>query len=154
MSSSSFTTNLGLCNWAHTDRPKRADFISDNSIIDSVLGGHVNNSALHMSAEEKAKALTPFEYIVYSGNGEASRTISIGFSPTFVIVYKRGAPASEYVSGVNIVNSACGVYAHGYTSGLSLSSAGAVVTQESTASNGRRICLNEEGCQYTLIAFK
>ena len=42
MASSQFTTNLGLCNWLESDRPKRADFVSDNGIIDSVLGGHLN----------------------------------------------------------------------------------------------------------------
>ena len=35
MASSSFTTHLGLCNWDASDRPKRADFVSDNNILDN-----------------------------------------------------------------------------------------------------------------------
>ena len=154
MASSNHTANLGLCSWAATDRPKRADFVSDNSIIDSVLGGHVSNTAVHLSAEEKSKALTPFEYVIYSGNGESSRDISVGFRPTIAFVFKRSAPPAEYSDGVNTVNSGCGIYAHGTTLGVSINSTGVTVTQENTASNGRRISLNEQGCQYSVIAFK
>ena len=154
MASSSFTANLGLCNWAATDRPKRADFVSDNGIIDSVLGGHVNNSALHMSTAEKAKALTPFECFIYAGTGDSSKNIVTGFRPSFAIVFKKNEPPASYSGGVNIVNSGYAAYGNGGTAGVSISSTGVTVQQEATASNGRRISLNEDGCQYALIAFK
>lgn len=154
MASTNHTANLGLCSWSASDRPKRADFVSDNSIIDSALGGHLADTTLHMSSAEKTKALEPFESFIYSGNGDASRTISTGFRPSFVIVYKRGAAPVEYTGGVNVVNSACAFYGHGGTAGLSVSSSGAVVTQQSAASDGKRLSLNETDCQYTLIAFK
>lgn len=154
MASSRFTTNLGLCNWAESDRPKRADFISDNGIIDSVLGGHVIDTAVHMSTAEKAKALTPFERFIYSGNGDSSRTIATGFRPSFALVYKRNAPPAVYTDSVNIVNSGCAVYGSGGTSGVSISGTGVTVQQEAAAADGKRISLNEEGCQYTVIAFK
>ena len=60
MASSSFTTHLGLCDWAASDRPKRADFVSDNTIIDTQLGGHIANGNIHLSADEKAKLDEPF----------------------------------------------------------------------------------------------
>ena len=154
MASGSFTPNLGLCSWSATDRPKRADFVSDNSIIDSTLGGHIANTTMHLTSAEKAKALESFVSFVYSGNGEASRSISAGFRPSFAIVYKRNASPAEYTGGVNVVNSAYAVYSHGGTAGLSINSNGVVVTQQSAATDGMRISLNELDCQYTLIAFK
>ena len=154
MASSSFTTNLGLCNWTENDRPKRADFVSDNGIIDSVLGGHVNNTAVHLTPAEKSKALSPFETYIYTGNGEASRTIVTDFRPSFALVYKRTEAPIAYSSGVTVVNSGCAVYGSGGTAGVSIGSDGVVVQEEAVASNGRRISLNEEDSQYTIIAFK
>ena len=154
MASSNFTTRLGLCSWAASDRPKRADFVSDNNIIDNLLGGHINNTALHMSAAEKDKAIYPFENVVYSGSGDATRNISIGYRPTAVIVFKKNSPTGEYDDGVNIINSAVAAYGVGASSGISINSDGITVQQESAASNGKRISLNEQGCQYGVIAFK
>ena len=154
MASSNFTTNLGLCNWAATDRPKRADFVADNGIIDSVLGGHVNNTAVHMSAAEKAQALAPFDIRIYSGNGDAARTISAGFRPNFAIVFKKDSPPVAYDNGVTVVNSAYSLYGSGSSAGLSIVSGGISVQQQATASNGTRISLNETDCQYVAVLFK
>lgn len=154
MASSNYTTNLGLCNWAATDRPKRADFVSDNGIIDSVLGGHVNNAAIHMSAAEKAQALAPFDVSIYSGNGESSRTIAADFRPSFAVVYKKDSPPVAYENGAVIVNSAYSVYGSGSSAGLSIVSSGVTVQQQATASDGVRLSLNEQGCQYVAVLFK
>jgi hypothetical protein len=154
MASSNYTTNLGLCDWAATDRPKRADFVSDNGIIDSVLGGHVNNAAIHMSAAEKTKALEPFDIRVYSGDGTSTRTITAGFRPSFAVVFKRDNPPVVYDSGVNVVNSAYSIYGSGSSSGLSIVSNGISVRQQATASDGMRISLNETDCQYIAVLFK
>lgn len=154
MASSSFTPNLGLCNWTENDRPKRADFISDNGIIDTALGGHIADTDIHMSAQEKAKALTPFVCVDYAGTGDASRTIAADFRPSFAAVFKKSEPPVIHSDGVTVVNSGYAYYGHGGTAGVAIGSSGVVVTQESAASNGRRISLNEEGCQYMLIAFK
>ena len=37
MATSNYTPNLHLNAWEETDRPKRADFVSDNQIIDTQL---------------------------------------------------------------------------------------------------------------------
>lgn len=154
MASSSFTPYLGLCNWAASDRPKRADFVSDNTIVDTALGGHLADTALHMNAAEKAKALEPFAIAVYAGTGESTRTVATAFRPSFAVVFKRNEPPVTYSNGVSVVNSGVAVYGHGGTAGLSISDNGVVVRQESTASDGKRLNLNEDDCQYTLIAFK
>lgn len=154
MASSNYTTNLHLNAWTDSDRPKRADFVSDNSIIDTQLGGHILNSAIHLTASEKDKVDEPFVFRLYAGSGEAERTISLNFTPKFVMAFKRGVPPVEYSNGVNTVNSAYASYGHGSTVGISLSSSGVTVSESSSAVNGIKVSLNESGSQYTMIAFK
>lgn len=154
MASSSFTSNLGLCNWAATDRPKRADFVSDNNIIDSAVGGHIANTTMHLTAAEKQRALQPYTTVVYAGTGEDNRTVTTSVSPRFVIVFKRNAAPVEYTGGVNIINSGTAAYGHGGTAGVSITSGGFTVRQQSAATNGQRICLNEEDCQYCAVVFQ
>ena len=55
MATSNYTPNLHLSAWEATDRPKRADFVSDNTIIDTQLGGHIANGNIHLNADEKAR---------------------------------------------------------------------------------------------------
>lgn len=154
MASSNYTPNLHLSAWADGDRPKRADFVSDNTIIDTQLGGHLANSDVHVTAQEKAKITEPFVSSMYAGSGESSRAISLGFQPKMVFVFKRGVPFVAYSGGVNNVYAACGYYGNGTSAGISITSTGVTVTQASEASNGVKVCLNESGGQYTIIAFK
>lgn len=153
MASSSFTPNLHLSAWEASDRPKRADFVSDNTIIDTQLGGHIANNNIHLTAEEKAKVDEPYVCMMYAGNGESQRLITLDFHPKFVFIYRRGVPFVTYSNGVNVVSSACGSYGQGTSVGISITSTGVQVT-ESAASNGIRVNLNENLVQYTLIAFK
>ena len=154
MASSNYTTNLHLNAWTGSDRPKRADFVSDNNILDTTVGGHVANSNIHVTAQEKAKISEPYEVKVYSGSGESERTISIGFTPKFVLVYKRGVPPVAYSSGANVINCAYGCYGHGSTTGVVVNSSGIVVLETSVNADGVRVSLNESGAQYTIVAYK
>ena len=154
MASSSFTPNLGLCNWTENDRPKRADFIADNAIIDSVVSGHIGDTNAHMSAQEKSKALVPFECTGYAGSGESTRTIALSFRPTAAIVFKKNEAPVSLENGAVVVNSGWAIYTSGGSAGVSIGTNGVVVRQEATASNGRRLSLNETDCQYAVIGFK
>ena len=154
MASSSFTTNLGLCDWTASDRPKRADFVSDNQIIDSTLGGHIANTTMHLTASEKEKALSPYATVIYSGTGDDNRSLTTDFAPKLVMVYKKNAAPTEIGSDAVVVNSGTAVYGQGGSGGLSVSSTGFVVRQQSTASDGVRFSLNESGCQYFAVVFR
>ena len=154
MATSNYTPKLHLSAWADSDRPKRADFVSDNSIIDTELGGHIENSAIHVTEEEKAKLTEPYISGIYAGSGESERTIQLSFAPRFAIVYKRNAPPVAYSSGVTLVNSGYAFYGRGGTAGVSLTTAGVVVTQTAADSSGIAVNLNESGGQYTVVAFK
>lgn len=154
MASSSFTTHLGLCNWAATDRPKRADFVSDNAIIDSTVGGHIADSTMHLTAAEKEKALQPYATVIYAGTGTDNRAVTTDFAPKLVMVYKKNAAPMMYSDGVNIVNSAAAAYGSGGTGGVSVTSTGFTVRQQSAAADGQRYSLNEDGCQYMAVVFR
>ena len=154
MAASNYTPNLHLSAWEETDRPKRADFVSDNNIIDTQLGGHIGNSDIHMNSAEKEKLSEPFECAIYAGSGETERTISVGFVPKFAIVYKRGTPPVTYANGVIFVNSGYAFYGNGSSLGLTINSSGVVVQQSASAVDGVRANLNESDGQYTLVAFK
>ncbi|MBQ7218148.1 MAG: hypothetical protein IJS27_01485 [Ruminococcus sp.] len=154
MASSSFTSHLGLCNWAATDRPKRADFVSDNNIIDNTVGTHIADTTKHLTAAEKEKALTPYTAMIYAGTGADNRAVTTAFQPKFVIVYKKNAPLIGNENGTSIINSAATVYAHGGSAGVSLTSTGFTVRQQATAENGMRYSLNEEGEQYCAVVFR
>lgn len=154
MASSNYTANLGLNNWSASDRPKRADFVSDNQIIDSVLGSHVADTVMHLTAAQKEQALSPFEKFVYAGTDTSQRTINVGFTPKFAVVFKRNTAPIANENGNTVVNFGFAAYGSSGTSGVSISTNGIVITQESTASSGQRVSLNESGCQYVAIAFK
>lgn len=154
MASSSYTTNLGLSNWSASDRPKRADFVSDNNIIDSVLGGHMADTTAHMTAAQKEAALQPYATMIYAGSGTDNRAVTTDFAPKFVMVFKKNAAPTENESGNTLVNSGAAAYGHGGSAGVSVSSTGFVVRQQSTASDGMRFSLNESGCQYFAVVFR
>ncbi|MBQ3417420.1 MAG: hypothetical protein IJH32_06270 [Ruminococcus sp.] len=153
MASTNHTPNLGLCQWAASDKPKRADFVSDNSIIDTALGGHIANAALHLTASEKAKLNESFVVRAYAGTGESSRAITVDFQPTLALVYKKNAPPVSYSSGNILVNFAVAAYGFGGSSGLSVTSTGITVSQASvTGGVGVDLNVNEE--QYVAVIFK
>lgn len=153
MASTNHTPRLGLCQWASSDKPKRADFVSDNSIIDTALGGHIADTAIHLSAAEKEKLNESFVVRSYAGTGEPSRVITVDFQPKFALVYKKNAPPVSYSSGNIIVNSAYAAYGFGGSQGLTVSSAGITVAQTS-ASGGVAVNLNENEEQYVAVIFK
>ncbi len=154
MASSSFTSNLGLCNWAADDRPKRADFVSDNQIIDTALGGHIADAGIHLTQAEKEKALVPYISMVYAGNGEDNRAVITSFAPKFVMVFKRYSGFTSYENGITVIHAGAAAYGNGGTEGVSINSSGFTVRQQNTAVNGRRISLNENDCQYMAVLFK
>ncbi|MBQ6152968.1 MAG: hypothetical protein IJJ15_04395 [Ruminococcus sp.] len=153
MASTNHTTNLGLCQWSASDKPKRADFVSDNNIIDTALGGHIANTTLHLTAAEKAKLNESFVIRAYAGTGEASRAITVDFQPKFALVYKKNSPPVSYSSGNIIINSAVAAYGSGGSQGLAITSTGITVSQTS-ATAGAAVNLNENEEQYVAVIFK
>lgn len=153
MASINKTQRLGLNLWADTDRPQRADFNSDNMILEQVLGDHTENDGIHLTESEKARAASPVGYTGYVGNGESTRAVTLPVSPLAAIVYCVGKPSAVYDSTKNCVKNykAAAVFGAGAQKGVSLSGASVTVSQEAEASAGAVMCLNEEGAQYRVV---
>lgn len=103
MSSSNKTGYLSLNKWLGSDKPKKDDFNTDNSVIDTAfrlltgrvdsLEGHPANSGVHVTAEEKAKWNAPAGNMstnVYLGDGTVSRSIPMGFRPKIGFLFAVG----------------------------------------------------------------
>ncbi len=158
MASTNKTEHLLLNSWIETDRPQRNDFNSDNHIIDTVLGEHIEDNDLHLTETEKSRVASPFVVVPYVGTGEKTTTISLPVVPMFAVVYRKGMPFSLYdsQSGVNKVYGGVAFTSGGGASaGVSLSVTGGITLEQGAAeSDGVYYCLNEEGCQYTVIVFR
>ncbi len=152
MPSSLKTTNLELNKWIESDHPVRADFISDNEIIDSVLGGHLANSGVHLTAAEKQRVGSPFAVYAIQGTGEQSRAITLDFSPQMVFYFAQDMPLSEFTGSIQKINGGIAVKNYGNSEGCSIGSNIVYVVQQDI--NGVRYNLNKENGQYILVAFR
>ena len=113
------TTNYQLNQWESTDQVLRTDFNADNAKLDAALAaldsGKADQSALNalsstvssLSANVTAN-LTKLTFGTYVGNGEASRTISLGFTPLAIFVIEAGGRtffaggSAQYFGGLAI----------------------------------------------------
>lgn len=156
MASKNKTQKLELNLWESTDRPQRADFNSDNLIIDEVLGAHIEDTECHLTSTEKSRVKKPVQVFGYQGNSNAEATLTFDSVPTGVIVYCDSAPVSYYdaSAGCSKVYSAVVFYGAGGSSGAELSGKVLKVRQDSAPANGVMNCLNESGKQYKVIVIK
>ncbi len=73
MASSEKSERLGLSLWEASDRPERLDFRQDNEKLEELVGGHIANVNLHMTAGEREYLKLPYGYEVYKGTGKSER---------------------------------------------------------------------------------
>ena len=145
MPSSNKTSNLRLNQWIETDKPTRSDFVSDNNIIDTQLGGHLLNAALHLTALEKERVSSPYYFRGIQGSGTSSRTVSFDFEPSLVICFAQDMAAAAGYFGFAV----SGV---GGTAGCSLFENTLTLLQGNVNS---QVCnLNQSGVQYVIAAFR
>ena len=151
------TANLGLNSWLGTDKPQRADFVEDNTIIDTTITNHLNDFSLHLSSADRILLKNPFKIGVFSGNGASNRDITFDFYPRIIFLFLRNAPFIEYDStnGYTKINAAViAANGGGGTIGASLFLDTLTISQSTSASSGRFTNLNANGSQYFYIAFK
>ena len=79
MPSSSKTNYLQLNYWSAGDKPKMADFNSDNQRLDNAFQSHIQNNAQHLTGNQSAWLAQPFVSGTYTGDGAASRSLSPGW---------------------------------------------------------------------------
>ena len=156
MASKNKTEKLALNLWAETDRPQRADFNSDNMIVEEVLGGHIDNADLHLTDREKSRVQSPLVSTSYIGDGKDSQTVTLPCQALGVMVYCDGLPMSLYDSEKACVKnfSAVSVFASGENAGLILAGSSLTVSQSAQVQDGYMTCLNENGRQYRVTILR
>lgn len=155
MAASKKSTVLGLSLWSGTDKPRRVDFVEDNTALETQVGGHLNNTDLHLDSARKARIDQPYEVRTYTGTGTASRSLVFSFRPKAAIVFAVGKGASEYTG--KYTKQYMGVSAAGQHSlGLILSTTQVQVMQDQAepVAGGAMASLNENGTAYAILAFR
>ena len=131
----------------------------DNLISDAIpesffCKSHVNNTDLHLSAEEKERISTPFVIGSYTGNGvEAGQDINLGFKPRLVLAYRNLYHISLYTNDEGTSKCFFSVAADStYTRGLLITNNG--FKARTVATTYATTCLNDSNATYTYIAFR
>ncbi len=156
MASKNKSEKLGLNLWDESDRPQRADFNSDNMILDEALGGHIENDELHLTETEKARVVSPLVTAVYAGDGTGQRGISLPCRAEALVVFCTGMPGAVYDAEEKCTKIYSAFYANGAgtQAGVSVSGNTLTVTQQSSAEGGYAVCLNEAGKQYRVVILR
>ena len=115
---------------------------------------HVNNTRLHLSAEEKERVSSPFVIGTYTGNGaETGQDIDLGFRPRLIIVYRNSYHISLYSSSDGTSKCYMSVAADSsYTRGLLITDKG--FKARTVATNNATTYLNDNNAAYTYVAFR
>lgn len=157
MPSSSKTNYLGLNYWSAGDKPKMADFNSDNQRIDNAIQAHEQNGALHLAGNQSAWLAQPFVTGTYTGDGTAVRSITLGFLPSLLLVLPQSYGPFELDTAQKnpILRFAIGADGQG-SSGLSLTATGFTVKQAQNIplAGLSKICLNESSVVYRYFAVR
>lgn len=157
MPSSGKTANLRLNQWSGADKPQRGDFNADNAQLDSQVGGHLKNSTIHVTKDDKDTWNSMYYINTYLGNDLNTRTISnLPFAPSAVLL-----AASDYPFVIAKDSAArCTTFAAFATTfagsqGLSLSGSSFTVRETTAAVNGNEyISLNKSGVSYVYVLFR
>ena len=114
---------------------------------------HIQNSDIHVSLQEKERWNESFVQGIYFGNGNTTRSISVGFEPNAVIVFCPDYSPCEidFANGKNKIYYGNALKGYG-TRGVSLTSTGFKTNNTTNGSN--KVSLNDQGLSYVYMAFK
>ncbi len=155
MGSSNKTTKLNLNKWLETDKPKRSDFIYDNEIIDEVLGEHLEDYNMHLSAVDRKSFSAPTTIYTYVGDGSDSRTLTMSIPCTGVFVIQSGKPPVEKGSDENlIINFSYALNDNTSSPALMLRNKTSLTIKNYTSPNGEVINLNSGYTPYYILCIR
>ncbi len=145
------TVNASLC-------PAESSSLDFPSFISKELlcASHINDDSRHLSGNQLTFLNEPFVSGTYFGTGSSSKSVSLGFQPSVVIVFASGFPMMyvNHAASENRAYCAVGI-SGGATLGVEVTGSGFKVS--STESTVVRSCcplLNELGITYYYIAFR
>lgn len=149
------TQHLGLNSYIGTDKPKRTDFNGDNERIDAAIYEHTANGGIHVTAAEKQLWNAPFVPGSYTGDGTASRTVALGFTPRVVLAAAAGcSPIGANTNAEVLIRSGFAT-ALGGTKGIEITQNGFIVKNAAyMPPDGETPKLNVNGTVYVYLAVK
>lgn len=157
MPSSSKTSYLKLNYWTAADKPKMADFNSDNQKVDSALQEHVQNTSLHLQGNQTAWIKQPFVSGTYTGDGAKTKTVTLGFRPALVIILPQAYGPLEIntTQQTPVIRFAIGADGQG-SSGLTIAANGFTVSQDQSVPPAglSMVSLNQSNVAYRYFAIK
>lgn len=157
MPSSGKTSYLKLNHWAAGDKPKMADFNSDNQLVDSAIQGHIQNTALHLQGNQSSWIQQPFVSGTYAGSGEKSKSVTLGFRPGLVVILPQGYGPLEIdtTQQMPVIRFAIGADGYG-SSGLTITDNGFTVAQDQNLPPPglAMVSLNQNNATYRYFAIK
>lgn len=154
MASSSSTANLHLNQWLGSDKPKMEDFNSDNRKMDEAVGAHFANEERHIRAEERLSWNAGIPVMgTYTGDGQSSQRITLGFRPYFGMVFAIDQ-AVVRVSGSNAILFTAFLGPNGASIGVSANETGFDAYYTPTAIGGRITNMNVSEIVYQYIFFR
>ena len=154
MAASKKTTVLGLSLWNGTDKPRRADFVADNEALEELVGGHLQDDSVQLTAARAEKVDTPWDVRTYAGNGLTERTLLFSYEPTMVLVFPVGRGMYEHSGGCTKQYGGMAVPGSG-SLGVSVNSIQVTIRQDAAPpASGCMASMNETGVNYRMIAFR
>ncbi len=143
--------NASLC-------PAASSALDFPSFINKELlcGSHIKDESLHLSDEQRNYLSQPFVTGSYFGTGSASKSVSLGFEPSVVLVVANGFPMiySNHPLQTNFAYCALGLR-NGNSLGIEVTSTGFKVrSTDADTVRATSPLLNEAGTTYYYIAFK
>lgn len=159
MSSTNKTQFLKLNKWTGDDKPKKDDFNTDNQLIDDCLREHLSPNTLHVTPADRIKwDSSSIISGTYTGNGSSARTIDLGFSPSYGMVYavNKSGMQHELIAGGTEIQTTIrqGNFSkHGSSLGLVATSTGFTVREILSSQDNINARLNTPNFVYAYIAF-
>lgn len=145
------TVNASLC-------PASSSSLDFPSFIskEHLCATHINDKSIHLSDAQQTYLNTPFVSGTYFGTGAATRTVSLGFKPSVVIVVGSGLPMMYFDSENNKYRAMAAFgLSDGASLGIEMTSTGFKAKNgDSTVAKGCTPLLNEAGSTYFYLAFR
>ena len=95
MPSTSKTKTLRLKQFVGSDKPKMDDFNYDNTQLETLVGGHLDDSTKHVTQTEREEWSRPSsELFFYDGDNTSPRTFTLDFEPRFCTIHTLNMPAN------------------------------------------------------------
>lgn len=157
MPSSHKTQRLKLNRFVGSDKPKMDDFNYDNAQLEQLLGAHLEDRSIHITQAEHTTLRQPYHMFVYTGDGRASRTFSLPFTPTFGVVF-----AMEWMPQLNngpnpsVAVAMSGFFSkHGSSKFLRVDGTSLTIThQASLPAQSMASNLNLSDVKYAVVSFR